>query len=363
MATNKTIKQMNLYIQDATTTRFLSGMFQSPRQNFHDSEFVDMDIQRGDEDIAIVINDLSANPNSNTDDEFTNKEFKPPILNEIIVINAFDLLKRVAGENTYQNPRFQAAVIKKMLRGMKKLQAKIQRTIELQASQVLQTGIIDLKNLAGVTLYTIDYKPKGTHFPTVTIDWDLVTSTKFADINSLANVLRNDGLEDPDMLVFGENAIINFMSDDKVKSAFDTRNITVGDLGPTQKFGSGGIFHGFVDIGNYKYQVWSYGGRFINPDGGAKEQYVDPDNMIMRSANGRLDLTFGSIPNLNEILGLSKPIIPALPRRMKTVDGGADMFANVYVSQNGRQMFGEIGTRPLCIPTAIDTFGTLKTMT
>ena len=102
----------------------------------------------------------------NSEDLYTNKGFKPPIHKEAIPINSYDLIKRMPGDSPFKEPDFRANVITRMFNGMTKVERKIRRSIEVQASQVLQTGQVTLTDYNGNALYTLDYKPKPSHFPT-----------------------------------------------------------------------------------------------------------------------------------------------------------------------------------------------------
>lgn len=187
MSGTTTTRMIRAYNQMAQPMLFLSGLFQSPPENFHTSEEVEIDIVRSDEDISIVIQDLSTGYRMNSEDLYTNKGFKPPIHKEAIPINSFDLIKRMPGQNPFEAPDFRANVITRMFNGMTKIERKIRRSIEVQASQVLQTGVVTLTDMNGNALYTLDYKPKASHFPTAGTSWATATGAqKLADINSLA---------------------------------------------------------------------------------------------------------------------------------------------------------------------------------
>jgi hypothetical protein len=363
MSGTTTTRMIRAYNQMAQPMLFLSGFFQSPPENFHSSEEVEIDIVRSDEDVSIVIQDLSTGYRMNSDDLYTNKGFKPPIHKEAITLNAFDLIKRMPGQNPFESPDFRANLIGRMFNGMTKIERKIRRAMEQQASQVLQTGIITLTDDAGVALYTLDYKPKATHFPTAGVSWASATGAqKIADINSLAEVVRNDGLADPDQLILGIDAFENFISDTAIQARFDIRRIDLGTISAFEMRGNGGTFRGIIEIGNYRYDVWTYGGRFKDAQTGNKVQFIDPGKIIVRASSGRLDATFGAIPNIGSMLGAQATnLLPELPGRVSNVDGGMDLFTNAWLSQDGEQLFGGIGARPLMIPTAIDTYGCLDT--
>lgn len=362
MSDKTTIRMIPAYIQMAMPTMFLSGFFQSPPQNFHTSEEVEIDIVRSDEDISIAIQDLSTGYRYNSDDLYTNKGFKPPIHKEAIPINSFDLIKRMPGMNPFESPDFRANAILRLFNGMTKVERKIRRAIELQASQVLQTGIVTLTDSNGVAVYTIDYKPKATHFPTAGTAWDQAGSDKIGDLNSLAEVIRNDGLSNPDELTFGVDAFEQFIKDEEVQKRYDNRRIDQGRISPMEMRGQGGNYRGVVEIGNYRFDIWTYGGRYKDPQTGNKIQYVDPAKVIMRDSTARLDATFGAIPNIGALLGeTGNNLLPELPDRIENIEGGMDFFVNAWLSPDGEQLFGGVGSRPLMIPTAIDTYGCLDT--
>jgi len=361
MSGTNTIRLLDAYNQEAAPTMFLSGLFGSPQRNFHQSEEVEIDIVRTDEEIAVVITNVATGPRYNSKNLYTNKNFKPPVFDEAIALDSIELLKRMPGKNPFEDPNWRADIIAMLMNGMQDIERKIRRTIELQSAQVLQTGTIDLKNAAGTTLYTIDYKPKATHFPTAGTAWNAAGAAPISDLNALANVVRNDGLSNPDQIIMGEGSFEQFVSNDDVKSRLDTRRIDLGTIAPVQMRGDGGQYRGTVELGTYKLDIWTYGGRHLEADGSTKSKYIADDKVIMRASGGRMDLTFGAVPNIGRALGLMPVMLPEMPERFTNAQGGMDMFTNVYLSQNGKQMFGEVSARPLAIPTAIDTYGCLDT--
>lgn len=362
MSGSTTRHMIAAYIQDAMPTLFLSGLFRSPPENFHSSEEVEFDIMRSDEEIAIVVTDLSTGGRMNSADLYTNKSFKPPILDEEFPINSFSLIKREAGQNPFESPDFRGNLISRFFRSMTKIERKIRRTVELQASQVLQTGTITLIDATGTALYTLDYKPKATHFPTAGTAWNAGGADILGDLLSLINVIRDDGLANPDQLLMGENAFEAAVKDAAFKDRFETRRIDLGTIAPMVMRGDGGNFRGVVEIGNYRLDIWTYGGKYNHPQTGAKTSFIDPAKVVVRASSGRLDLTFGAIPNIGLLLGeTGSNLLPELPSRLANAEGGMDLFTNAWLSTNGKQLFGSAGARPLCIPTAIDTYGCIAT--
>lgn len=362
MSDTTTKRMISAYYQEASPTAFFSGMFQTRPENFHSSEEVEIDVVRSEEDVSIVIQDLSTGYRMNSDDLYTNKGFKPPVHKEAIPLNAFDLIKRMPGSNPFESPDFRANIIVKMFGGMRKIERKIRRAIELQASQVMQTGVVTLTDINGTALYTLDYAPKAAHFPTAGTSWASATlAQKIADLTGLCDVIRGNGLVDPDELVIGSTVWENLLATSGFLDRFDARRADLGTITAMSSRGGGGLYRGTLELGNYKLDVFTYNGRYKDPQSGASTQYLDDGNVIVRSSTARMDATFGAIPNIGALLGASGRLVPELPSRMSSAANGMDLFTNVWMSPDGEALFGGVGARPLMVPTAIDTYGCLTT--
>jgi len=74
----------------------------------------------------------------------------------------------------------------------------------------------------------------------------------------------------------------------------------------------------------------------------------------MLSSKARLDLTFGAVPR---IAPPEARAMPFMPNRVS--GGGFDMSPNAWLSPDGETLAVSISSRPLPIPTEIDSFGCL----
>lgn len=352
-----TKRMIDAYMERASAPLFLSGFFQSPPENFHRSKEVEIDIQREDEDIAIVIQDLTTGPRMNESNKYTNKKFLPPVLNEAGAINAFEMMERRPNQNPFQDPDFAVNAVLESFSIFRKLENKVRRTVELQASQVLQTGVVTLVNEAGAELYKLDYQANPLHFPNAGVTWGAGGADPYADVASLAELLRRNGKKNPHRLIFGMTAFQEFISDTKVKERLDNRAMAIGQVAPVAR-GGGATFQGWIWIGHYKFEMWTYDGFYKHPQTGVLTPYIAADKVIMTSEGARLDLTFGAIPMF---VSPDQRAMPFLPPRMSSGDRGLDLTTNAWVTDDGTNLMVSCGTRPLCIPTAIDTFGCLTT--
>lgn len=362
MSTASTINFIRAYFQDARPVQAFSRFFQSPRENFYNQAEIEIDIVRSGEDVAVAVQDLTAGYRANSVDIYTNKKFTAPVFKEKFGLDSHDLMNRMPGKNPFENHSYRAAIVEKMLRGMRKVEEKIRRANELQRSQVLQTGTATLIDSSGAEIYAIDYQPKATHFPTSGTAWDSGGDVK-GDLISLCNVIRNDGLVDPNLTVWGEDAYEAALANADFKASFETRRIDAGSVMPMAEGGTGGLnFRGTLDLGNYKIEIWTYGARYKHPQTGVSTQFMDPGKVIVMASGARFDATFGGVPHIGRELGISgQNILPELPSRFGNSEGGMDMFTNVWLTDDGEQLFGGVASRPLYIPTAIDQYGCLDT--
>jgi len=358
MSDKLTKKMLPVYESMASPTLFLSGLFQSPASNFYNSEEVEIDVVRYDEEISIVIQDLSTGGRNNKMDLYTNKRFKAPIHKEKTTINSFNLNQRIAGKNPFEDVIFQEVATTKALTAIAQMGSKIKRAIELQASQVLQTGKLDLKDENGVSLYALDYKPKSTHFFTASTTWDnIATATPLKDLETMMDLVRADGKVQADQIIMGSAAFNYFIQSTEVKAALDNRRITLGTISPVAMRSDGGKYQGVLSIGNYMVDLWTYQGFYENPETKATVPYIDPAKVIVRASTARMDATYGAIPRFNvPNAGL---VLPFLPPRLSSVSTGVDIYTNAYLTEGGEQLVVSASSRPLMIPTAIDSFGCL----
>ncbi len=351
---------IEMYMEEADAPNFLSGFFQSPPRNFHTTEKVEIDIVRNDPDIAIVVQDLRAGARKNEATKYVNKAFTPPIFKEEGEINAFDMIKRMPGQTPFTDPDFAENAGEEAFRIFHRLDQKIHRSVELMAAQVLQTGALTLSDDAGVALYTLDFQPKAAHMATVSVDWAVNGSTgaPFADLATLARTLRRDGKKNPNKLLFGSSAIQRFRANADVKAQMQTNfnSQGLGQFTPKLRGADGANYLGWIWIDNYKFDMWGYDGYYKHPQTGTLTPYIDDDNVIMLG-DGRLDLSWGAIPR---ITGPEARALPFLPTRMSSGEQGLDLTINSWLTPDGEHLMVSAGTRPLTIPTAIDTIGRLN---
>ena len=350
---------LQLYTEIRSPNGFLSRFFTIKPGGIYNGDKIALDIQRFGEEVAVAITKCTG-PNLNDFDEFTTKEFKPPSYGEAFPLDVCELINRMAGVDPFTSAHneYSAQLIAKMAQGFKLIDDKISRAVELQASQILQTGKLTLTNSAGDTVYELDFLPKATHFPTTSVSWStLATADPLGDLGDLATVIRTDGKIDSNIVAMGAGALDNFLKNEDVQTMLDNRRIEIGGISPRMA-DSGATFYGFIWVGTYRFELWTYPDTFTSPETGLPVNYIDDDKVIMLSDKTRLDMTSARVPLP---LGPDPRVAGLLPGRMSSRDFSFDVTPNVYTTPNGKQIMGELESRPLLIPVQIDGFGCLDT--
>lgn len=349
---------MTLFTQMRRPTMFLSRSFTIKPGNVYQGGKVSIDIERISEEVAVVITAFTG-PNLNDFSEFTTKTFTPPAYGEAVPVNVSELLERMAGVDPFTAAynSYAGQLVSLMNKRMVAIYDKIRRAVELQASQILQTGTLDLTNKNGQTVYSLDFQPKASHFPVVATAWSDPASDPLGDLENLADVIRADGQIDANELYMGKSALKNFLAHPDVQAELDNRRIDVGMIRP-EFTNSGATFYGYVWVGNYRFEIWGYPATYKHPQTGAPTPYIGNDNVIMKSRDTRLDMTSAAVPLP---LGPDPRVASIMPGRMVSSEEGFDVTPNLYCTPNGKQIMGELESRPLLVPVQIDGFGCLDT--
>ena len=348
---------MQAFDERRTPNKALTSFFKARPGSFYKGSKVKIDVRRDEENVAVVVVDRTGG-RENTILTFTNKEFTPPVYDEVITFEFGELLNRMAGVDEYSaaDIEYSAQLTAQMIEGMTIILNKITRAVELQASQILQTGQLSLTNASGTVLYDLDFKPKTSHFPTAGADWSGV-SNKLSDLESLMTVIRADSGINCATAIFGAAALNYFLDDSKVQDRLNNRRMEMGMVNP-QLMDSGMTYYGSVWVGTYSVDIWAYPETYKHPQTGVATNYVGADNVILLSTRTELTLSAASVPP-----ALQDPRVASLlPGRLSNPAQGYDITPNVYSSPNGKVIHGELESRPLLIPTQIDGFGCLQTI-
>lgn len=343
----ETYREQNPQIPGFFTSLFTPKYFKS--------EAVTIDIVRSGQTIAPVLPDFGAGLNRSGNQGFTSKDYVPAVYGEEFAIPTHTLLKRQAGQDNFKDPAYMQALLDGFRAEIRVREEKIRRAIEIQCSQVLRLGTLNLPDASGALVAIADFQPKVTHAMVgVTNDWDLLSgTTRLADVQGAADTIKKDSGLKVDRLYAGGKAMASLLADPAVLQQTAATGTKIGQQVPPRE-SAYGIYHGVISVGNHQLELWTSDQFYINAAGSAVN-YLGDWEVIVASSQARLDLAFGDIPN-----EFPDPRVAGLG--IGRLSGGSmDLITNAWVSPNGRNIMGSVEARPLAIPVAIDGFASINT--
>jgi hypothetical protein len=307
-------------------------------------EQVSIEVERMGEMIAVDVLP-GTEGNRNTFDRFTEHTYKPPLYREFFAASNMDLYKRVLGaQGSAQAPLF-TALLNKVGDRMKTLSDKIQRAEELQCAQVLDSGIITLKNAD-----RIDYNRRseslvdpgaGNYFTNDDVD-------PYILFENGCKFMREYGLSGDTIFnaILGADTLPAFYNNRHFIEKQKLVNVSFDSVqGPVRDNNRGASYHGMISTGSYKVQLWSYPQSFQKPN---KERvpYINPKKVVMLPLQPNLVMAYGAVPQL-----IGEP--GQLPVQ------GQYVYGEFTDMRKATHEF-DVQSAPLAIPVAIDQIYTLK---
>lgn len=337
---------------------FFSTFFKTTEEDYTETETVEIDIERAGNKVAPVVKNAKTGAVMISAEEFSTKEYKPPVVPLAYPVDLYELMKRQPGEkDTAAVGSWLGRLFNKLKKEFVRMHKMIKETVELQASQILQTGKLVLKDEENTETYELAYPVKPSHFPTVVNSWGESGADPLADIEALCNAIIDDGKVDPANVIFGQNAWNNALKNDKFKEAVKRDGLGLGALNPALK-NRGGRYMGYIDVGTYRLDMWVYNDSYETLADATKHRFMDKDKVIVTAAVEDLDFrcVFGGVPSL----GMKEPFTSIMPSVIK-YDGWLKINNRVYEDEKSDTYIAEAKSRPLCIPVSIDMFGCITT--
>jgi len=365
MAVNYRTAYLEAYKEEKTFIPFLSSFFRTRPSDIRDAESVKIDVQRGTRYIAPVISNFVQHGSKIKRSQYTSKEYTPPVVALQSDFAAGDLISKAFGKSEYETEQmgYMQQLQNNIMDVMVEIENEINRHIEYQAAQVLQTASgITLYDENCVAAYTIDFLTKASHFPLVSIDWEDEDSDPDSDIYSLYRVIKQDSGADARNVIFGKDALRNYLRNAKIQDKFDIRNYAPGTVNP-QDQSPDAVFLGEILIENKRFRCWSYEGEYVDPSDSSSPAtlpFVGDDKVILIPDAGSMNMdlrrVYCNAPSIGKLLGQDLGLLPATIN----LDNRAYTGRSWY-DDDGDQAIIEIKTRPLLIPVAIDCFGCIDT--
>lgn len=350
---------MSDIFQRAMLASYEEGVAQDPEQYFLSNFFkeevispvdeIELDVVRGSRLVAADVVRGGGVGNTNYIQRYTNKAYKVPLYWEQTAITASMLNKRIPGMDAFSSPAMgEAAKIGYHVGQAQAEQVKkIKRAIELQAAQVLQTGIVTLKNADN-----IDFKKDSTLNNVPSNKWDNANGTPIDDIEALCIEIYKKGKIKPDSVIFSSDSWMAFRKNTSVQNFFNKWFIEPGILRPEETV-LGATLQGRIAIGDFRLNLYTYDGFYENSSG-TNVNYMNAETVIVMSSMAPLAKGFGATEVLTE--SREEYRMMGLPEFPEFVAGA---YVPFYYEMYPSSMFAGVQSAPIVIPKAIDTIGTI----
>lgn len=334
-----TKKLIAVYREIIPTTGFLRSFF-TPIESF--TKEVSIEVQRGSEKVAVDVYRHSGG-NRNTFDKATEKIFIPPYYDEYFSANEHRLYDQVIAALSEGNDMLFAQMTLEQAENLMELQKKIERAIEFQAKEVLESGVVTLNS--GIT---INFGRKSASLVDKGVGnyWNTATVSPFKDLENGCNFLRQTGKATGATfnVIMGSEALELFQNNKIVQDRGDIKSFSLDALIAPIRNSDGAGMHGQVSAGSYTVRIWSYP-QFFEDAAGNMLPYIDPKMAIILPDYQIGKESYSAVPQL-----ISNGSIP---------QKGRFLVAD-YVDEKHTAHEVHIKSAPLIVPVKVDQIYTVQ---
>jgi len=331
-----------VYKELPQVTSFLRSFFPSVESMTRE---VSVAVRRGSEFVAVDVAAYS-DGNRNSFDKSTERIIKPPLYHEYLTANEHRLYDQVITAIANGNVTFFKEITAELADDLMELRKKIERGIELQCAQVLLDGVVQLNNNTD-----IDFKRKATSLVAFGAgnDWNLGTVSPYETLKAGATFIRTKGKAQGSVynVIMGDDAFEAFMTNTIVKERADIRNFELDLIKEPQRNALGGVLHGRVSAGAYKFNLWTYP-EYYDTELVLNNPYIDPKKVIILPENPNFKTAFGAVPQLISKAG-------TIPQK------GAYLMQDFFDEKAGSHE-QHIKSAPVAVPVAVDQIYTIQVL-
>lgn len=314
---------------------------------------VDVSVQRDNDLIAVDVQRFTEG-RKNKFTKATEHKYIPPYFKEEYDFARDEVYMATIGMGNEAGANTNKHITQNALDGTRSNRKKIQRAIQKQQSDVLQTGIVTTKNGD-----SIDYRRKAESMVDVggAQYWDQALSTPLVHLADGMKFLRDIGNSRGSTVnvIMRDEAMNNFLSNTSTKELADIRRVERVDIGmPQFSEASGMAFHGRVAAGDFVVNLWTYNEKYTD-EAGDTQYYLDRENVIMLPNDFQGKTVFGGLPYMRpaRVAGAST-MIPGIKE--------TDYLIRAYVDERTISSTIELSSAPLVVPFTIDKVYTIQVL-
>lgn len=342
-------KRVIASFSDASAPKMgLSGFF--PTVTTSDRQ-VSIEVERNRQLVAVDVQ-RGSDANMNTFNGYSDKIYEPPMYLEGFDFSSLDRYRVTFGNTNTPTLSDAFNMIEQSGKKLMTLRAKIERAIEKQRSEALQTGVVELKNGDNVNY---NRKAESLKVLSGTSVWNDPASTPLTDLEDGCKFLREEGLSSGNVInvIFGRDAFREFMNNSQIKEKAEIRRIDRLSLGfPQLNNVSGLSYHGQVSVYDFIINIWTYS-DFYELTSGDKKSYIDENKVVMIAEDFEARTSFAGVPAIMRDKSNAE-----YPEFIQQVE--AEFYINNYVDPTKKAHMFDIGSAPLAVPVSIDRVYTIQ---
>lgn len=317
--------------------------------------YVDVEVERDNDLIAVDVQRFTEGK-KNKFTRATEHIYVPPFYKEDYDFARDEVYMSTVALGVTNAPGANQAIAQNALKNVRKNRKKIERAIRKQQADVLQTGIITLKNGD-----SIDFRRRAESMVDVgagaAFYWNEVGSDPMADLELGMRFLRDVGNSSGSTInvVMRSDAMNAFLNNAKVKETAEIRRINRINIDmPKFSEATGFAFQGQVAAGDFVVNLWTYNEKYTDENGVTK-YYLTRENVVMIPEDFSGKTVFGGLPYMRETTVNGTRI--EVPGVME-----ADFLLRGYSDKKTISSTLELTSAPLVIPFTIDKVYTMKVL-
>ena len=313
---------------------------------------VDVSVQRGNDLIAVDVARFTESTRTKTT-KSTEKKYKPPFFS--LAYNFFrdEVFMSTVALGNAPNKAGNKIIAKNALDNVMENKKMIKRAIRKQQADVLQTGIVTLKNGD-----SIDYKRKAASIVDLGVDgyWSDNSVDIMSQVEKAGRFLRDEGkcsVSTINMIMRGDalNALLANESE-SFKKSLDARRVNRSDINmPVFNEKTGMAFHGQFSAGDFKVNILTYNESYTDSSGN-RIYYLNRENVIIIPDDFIGKTVYGALFDAAETTIAGKrslvPILKETDYLIKTEYDKRTVSSEIIIE-----------SAPLVVPTTIDKVYTM----
>ena len=315
---------------------------------------VDVEVERDSDLIAVdVMRFTEGNKNKFT--RATEHTYVPPFFKEDYDFARDEVYMNTVALGATNVPGANQAIAQNALKNVRKNRKKIERAIRKQQADVLQTGVVSLKNGD-----SIDYRRKAASM----VDlgganyWDQAGSKPADDLATAMTFLRDVGNSTGSTInvVMRTDAMNAFLNNASMKEILNSRRMDRAKIDmPQFNEASGMAFHGQVAAGDFVVNLWTYNEKYTDVDGVTTKYYLERENLIVLPSDFMGKTVFGGLPFMHKAkIGGASAKLPGVKE--------ADYLLRAYDDEKTISSTLELTSAPLVVPFTVDKIYTIKVL-